>query len=172
MLLWTGRSICVLPIASRGEGTGWLWGQGDVKYIDFHEALNTCSSSPLWPPWLFVTYSNEQCLWLGCKMGINKSRALREILASADQPLRLLPSCFAILPGFAAWERLATIKECAESAREGGGLCPLLATTRRVALRATEEAAAFLRCWREGAILLLLRVLCPRTPHTFSPLLI
>lgn len=103
------------------------------------------------------------------KWALTKSRALREILASADQPLRLLPSCFAILPGFAAWERLATIKECAESAREGGGLCPLLAPTRRMALWATEEATAFLHCWREGAILLSLRVLCPRTPHTFSP---
>lgn len=74
-----------------------------------------------------------------------KSRALREILASVDQLLRLFPSCFAILPAFTATttpgERLATIKECAESAREGSGLCPLPATTSRVALRVLGEAA-------------------------------
>lgn len=67
------------------------------------------------------------------KWASTKSRALRELLASADQPLRLLPSCFAILPGFAAWERLATINVLNLPGREvdsvpswpppGGWLC-------------------------------------------------
>lgn len=95
------------------------------------------------------------------------------MLVSVDKPLGLFPSSFAMLPGFTAStapaERLATIKECAEWAREGGGLCPLLATGSSVALQVTEESTAFLCCWREGAIPLLPHALCPRTPPTFSP---
>lgn len=56
-------------------------------------------------------------------------------------------------------------EECAESIREGGGLCPLAATpSSRVALRVTEDAAA--SCAAREKVHSL-QELCPCTPHPF-----